>query len=217
MEKIKILVDTREKDRNAIESLMKIEALDVKSAHLEIGDVLCEAKGLCIERKSMVDFFTSIRGHLQDQCLNMMDNYPNRYIILIGNMKQLRNGFNKIPQSACINMVIGAMASFTAKYKTPVLWVENNSQYAYLVWKLCEQEGEPIGHDLVKRETSLEDRYLCTLMTSIEGIGKKKAITLASKYKTLTSLKNAPDKEILDLDGFGKSMLENIRKAQVYW
>lgn len=215
-EKIRILVDDRE-DQKAIDALKNIEELDVQVKRLEVGDVICESKGICIERKSMNDFFTSIRGHLQDQCLNMIDNYKSRYIILIGGTKQLRNGFNNIPQGAAINMVIGAVASFSTKYNTPVLWVENNSQYAYLVSKICEKEGEPIGHDLVRRESSVQDRYLCMLMSSIEGLGKKKARVLADRYKTLTELKTSPDKDILDLDGFGNVMLENIRKAQLHW
>jgi len=215
-EKIKIFVDDRE-DEKSVEALKNIEELEVEVKRLDIGDVICESKGICIERKSMNDFFTSIRGHLQDQCLNMIDNYKSRYIILIGGTKQLRNGFNSVPQGAAINMVIGAIASFSTKYNTPVLWVENNSQYAYLVHKICEKEGEPIGHDLVRRETSVEDRYLCMLMSSIEGLGKKKATVLSQRFKNLSSIRSALDSDILALDGFGKVMLENIRKAQVFW
>ncbi len=217
-ERLKIFVDDRE-DEKSIDALKKQETLDIEVKRLIIGDVICESKGICIERKSMPDFLASIRGHLQDQVLNMSDNFPNfsKYVIMVGNTKQLRNGWNKIPQAACVNMIIGAIASFTTKYHTPVLWVENNSQYAYLVAKICEKEGEPIGHDLLRRESSSEDRYLCMIMSSISGLGRKKANILGGKYKTLSEIKNASDKDILELDGFGKVMLENVRNAQKFW
>lgn len=211
---VKIFVDDRE-DEKAIEALRKHFNVEIK--RLLVGDVLYEEKGICIERKSVPDFFSSIRGHLQEQTLAMRDNYASRYIVVVGKMKDVRTGFTKVPQGAAVNMMLGAVASFTTKWGTPVLWVENNSSYAYLVSKICEKEGEPIAHDLVKRKISDDDRYLYMLMDSVEGMGIKKAKSLAEKFPMLTLIKQASDSQILEIDGIGKGMLENIRKAQLRW
>ena len=83
---MKVLIDTREKDR--VDSATKYytkQGLDVSVEELPVGDYVFDNK-VCFELKMMNDFIKSIQDHrVFNQSIDMAETYDYNFVIIVGN------------------------------------------------------------------------------------------------------------------------------------
>jgi len=85
---------------------------------LETGDIVEENKGLGVERKTIADFWESIKdGRLHKQCLRMLDQFPNPYVFVTGYMRKLETFVNPNTQKNAVHPALGQIASILTRYK----------------------------------------------------------------------------------------------------
>ncbi len=226
--KIELWIDNREEQLSNInerrQALEKNGAFTLIDKHLEIGDIIAPQKNICIEVKTISDFYGSITGnnHMFIQASNMAANYENRNIIVIGYFTKLIKGmknYNEAKTLAIINQVLGAYISLMEKYKVPVYWVENTYQFSKVVEYIVEKTGEsPRPKELMRMKPNQEDRMIGIYAALADGIGSKKAEKIAEKYSSLMNLSKVITttaredfkKQLQEIDGIGETIAERI-------
>lgn len=227
-EKIELWIDTREEQLSAVnkrrQALEKTGVFTILDKHLEIGDIIAPQKNVCIEVKTISDFYGSITGnnHMFIQASNMAANYENRNIIIIGNIPKLLKGmqnYNEARIPAIINQVLGAYISLMEKYKVPVYWVEDTYQFSKVVEYIVQKTGEcPRPKELMHMKPNNEDRMIGIYAALADGIGSKKAEKIAGKYSSLMELSKIITttprenfkKQVQEIDGIGETIAERI-------
>lgn len=71
-----------------------------------------------------------------------------------------------------------------------------------------DKKPEKILSEIEKSKNTTLDRFLYAI--GIDGIGKKTARDIATKFKTLSNVMNAKKSELLSIDGIGEILAENI-------
>jgi len=214
---MKILIDDREtRESQKMQTYMKALAeehkFEVAEAHLLVGDYSAENKSICIERKSIADFYGSIVSqHIFDQAKNMAENFEERYLLISGNYKQLLSDPNIYHVS--VHVLLGAMASLASKYRITTITCETDKQIAYLVYKLCEKSGESPDLNMVKRLSFNTEDQKISALTAIRGISITKATDIMAKFKTIKAVCDATPEQLSEIPGFGKKTSENIKEV----
>lgn len=198
-------VDNREPIK--IFRILNRQKIEHEKCQLPVGDFVLEEKSLCVERKSIQDFYQSICGsHMWDQCINMSENFQNNYIIISGDVKGI---IFTIPHFS-LSIYLGAVASLSAKYGMKVLKVDNDNQLITLVSKLCAKTGETPTHTITRHKISSETVKL-SMVACIPGISTKKARLLLDYFnQDLEKLFHAPLEELKQVEGIGDKIANNI-------
>lgn len=221
-----IIVDTAEPKK--VQQMFKTQGIKHKVEKLLIGDFVCNE--VCIERKSMPDFVSSIKsGHLQKQLLQMQENYKQPFLIISGSLKELhalgeiirrKSRFN--PYAGwTVNHHVGALASVGVRYNVKVLQVDNDTQLVKLVSRIIEKafDGKVktyLDTELLaqKDKMGIEDTKLL-MLKSIPNIGLERALTLRDHVDiklTLHDGSELTENYLYNLDGFGDAMVKNVIK-----
>jgi DNA excision repair protein ERCC-4 len=124
-----IKCDDRE-DGMIIEGLRKLK-VDCEVCRLECGDYV--SGGVCIERKTIDDFCTSIiDGRMKEQASRMKATYKNNFVLISGKISERSVEINE-------NCILGMISSLIVKYDLQVVCVENNAQLTYLMKRIFER------------------------------------------------------------------------------
>lgn len=163
--------------------------------NLEIGDIV--DGGLCIERKEISDFISSILDRrVFNQAINMNKNYPNHCIILVvGDLNRIQDKifFSKKAWgkfNVNMNMIRGAVASLYMKYHVPVLFCSTKAHFLDIVNRLIEKNKEG-DKDLVVFDTVMGKQKAnpkLQVLLNVEGIGEVKAKKILEYYKEFSNL-----------------------------
>lgn len=141
VEKYELLVDVREPTKTF--NILQKEGIGYKKVLLKTGDFVCEELSVCIERKTLPDFASSIiDGRLFEQVGRMKEQYKNCYILTSGKISQIFWSGMTVPIKARTNQVLGAMASIITRYKIPILMVDNDTQIIKMVAKIIEHTAK---------------------------------------------------------------------------
>jgi len=185
-----IKIDSRE-DSKVFNLFEKLE-IEYEKEMLSVGDIVCNDKSVCIERKTIKDFVNSIKkNHLQEQLANMQENFENNYLIISGGLKEL--AFSPIQWT--VEQHLGSLASLAVRYNVKILQVDNDTQLVKLAKKIIDKTNDgksPTGY--IKRIKYTEDNIHINMLRAIPGIGLKKA----SKFLEKEEIKNKI-KEVIDL------------------
>ena len=182
-------VDNREPEK--IFKLLDKFEIPYEKVELPVGDFLLEEKGICIERKSITDFISSLWSkHLHKQLLQMEQNYPNNFLIVSGDVKDLffQGSFLKIN----VENWIGSLVSILVRFNIKLLMVQNDAQLVRAVKKICEKvgDGKTItikDTELLKNKLTKEDIFI-KLLTCYPRIGIKKAEKLLKENKEIADI-----------------------------
>jgi len=212
---MEIKVDTRKEEKYFKQLQQMCEAnpkdeFTVVNEYAPIGDCVCAEKSVCIERKTPSDFYTSLQSQrLHAQVFQMRENYENNFIIVTGRFMEIMN--DPHIQDPHINQFLGAVGSFTAKYKVPVLSVDSPAQYGKQAYYLIKQANEPVELNVVKRlQATAEDGKLAAL-TACKGVSLSRARLILDKFGTIQNVCNATSDEISEIPGLGKKIAQNIK------
>jgi len=207
-----IVIDDREgQGKNAIkfQKYFKELEIDAKIERLPVGDIVENEKGICIEHKSISDFNGSIKDkRIFEQAENMKLNYTCNYIIIVGTFKKLF--FEKQEfMHMNVHVLLGAMASLTAKYGIPVMTVDNDKQMIYLITKLMEKQGQPV--EFVNRIQFTDKDVYTNMMSTIPGVGYKKAKAILDKM-TFEEILMDDGTKLKEIKGIGDVLCQNVKK-----
>ena len=195
-------IDTQE-PKSLLELATK-EGLEFTRERLAIGDLLYG--DICIERKEMRDFMSSMRdGRLLIQVQNMMDNYPHNYLIISGRFSK-RDKYK-------IKNYLGMLVSISVRTPVKILHVKDDYELIYVVKKIIEKstDGKDF-HRTVMRKAHAESPQL-TMLCSIPGVGKKAAKLILDKFDSIGQLSQVSEKEITEIKGVGKVTAKKIHSC----
>lgn len=206
-----VLVDTREK-RSGIPDLLVNLGVPVRIQELEVGDYI--VGDVVIERKSAEDFVQSIvDGRLPTQLYMMSANYQKAYLVVIGYITEALMD-REIPRRTVISALVGASvkkAPDGVSGDVNVVMLESDWDFAYFIfymWKKLENP-EPRLPRHVKRSLEGDDE-LIYIVSSISGVGEKKAKALLEKFRTVQNIVNAPVPELMKVPGIGPRLATKI-------
>ena len=182
---------------------------------LQVGDIVDSEKSVAIERKTMGDFSMSIMdGRIFKQVEEMQKNFDTHYIIISGAIKDLYFMTKNLSpsQRPNTNYILGAMASLVAKYKVPILMVDNDSQLVKLSAYIIEKTGQvPHRKPILKAPRTPEDVML-NIVASAPLVGLEKARLILAKFSTINNICASSTEELMQIDGVGKVLANNIKK-----
>jgi ERCC4-type nuclease len=185
-----IKVDSREPEkifRYLIKNKIEYEKLE-----LPIGDFVFEEKDICIERKTVEDFISSLRsGHLHKQLLQMQSNFKHNFLIISGDIKTVF--FSKIIQINIDNW-IGSLVSTLIRFNVRMLQVDNDNQLILAIKKICSkvEDGKVItikDTELLKNKLTTPDMMI-KVLSCFDGIGIKKAEKILKEDNVIYDIVN---------------------------
>lgn len=132
IQNMKIICDDREP--KTVNALAKSAGLELVRKRLLTGDYILG--DICIERKTIDDFCSSIMdGRLDRQMENMKRDFKHYYILISGSIDKRTSAIGS-------NCILGKMASILVKHQVPILMVDNDRQLMYAMRKIFERHSE---------------------------------------------------------------------------
>ncbi|MBU0979477.1 MAG: DEAD/DEAH box helicase [Nanoarchaeota archaeon] len=209
MEKVKIIVDHRQKSSAMIKELMDMNA-EIEVRQLDSADIQPSSR-VGVEIKRVPDFVDSIiDGRLLEQLRLLKQNYERPLLILEGS-EDIFKQRNIHP-----NAIRGMLSTVTVSYGIPILNSRNLHETAALLYIIAkrEQDKEPSDftpHALKPSRTLKEQQEY--IVSALPGIGMTLARPLLKHFKTIKNLIIAPQEDLQDVDLIGKKKAEKIREV----
>ena len=204
---IHIIADDRECKSEVIESLMKIEGVEVSIRRLAIGDYQIDNR-LIVERKTLKDFVVSIiDGRLFKQMLCLANSNSKAVLILEGTASDTAElGMTR-------EALQGALITVSLILGIPVLRSKDPSETAKLIVYIGRQiESMAMGgvqrHGY--RPKNKRKRQLFILQ-GLPGIGRERAERLLARFGSVEVAISASSGELQTVDGIGKSIADKIK------
>jgi ERCC4-type nuclease len=179
-----LIVDSNEYSKlgNKIDIIFKDIDYEVRS--LKVGDYLWDDLNICIERKTVMDYISSLQsGHLFSQ-LKDMQVYSERYLFISGDYQTYNKMcvLKKRPVKFTVDQRIGSLCSIAGHYGVRIIPFDNEKQLLKGVFILHDKVGKAgdIGAE-IERTTHHKNPTIRNYL-SLPGMGLKKAEKLAEIY-----------------------------------
>ncbi len=194
-EKIKIIIDYREKNSLVASYLVK-ENFDIEFKELKIGDYI--VKDTIIERKTISDFLSSmINGRLLKQ-LEELKQFENKLLIIEGLSKQ--EIYSDDNEKINANAIRGFLLSIALKHKIPLLFTKDSEDSAKFMAVLSRKKSKEIKLNAGKKILDKKEQ-LQFIIESFPGIGPKTAQELLKKFSTIQNIINASIEDLKNILG----------------
>ena len=207
-EKVRIVVDERERQSRIPDELAKLNAV-VDFAQLQVGDYIV-APDIAVERKSIRDLVKSIYdGRLFAQCSELVNHYTKPVLIVEGN----NDIFERVVDNPMV--IYGALASVALDFRIAVIHTPSASHTAKALIAMAsralkEKQGPLLRK--VKKSNPVKIQQL-SILASLPGIGDKLAMRLLAKFKTPIKALNASTAELARVEGMGYARASKLRKV----
>ncbi|MBW9220157.1 RNA helicase, partial [Methanothermococcus sp. SCGC AD-155-N22] len=199
--KPKIVIDHREKN---IGKLL-FERAELEFKNLEFGDYILSDR-VVVERKTSEDFENSIIDRRLFKQLKELKNYEKPILIIEGNR------FERLEENA----IKGAILSIVLDYHIPIIFTKDPEETADILLKLAEREQlknkRPVEIRTGKRPMSLRERQRF-IVESFPDVGPVTAENLLLSFGTIENIVNAPEEELMKVEGVGKTTARKIREV----
>ncbi|MEM0074483.1 MAG: ERCC4 domain-containing protein [Candidatus Micrarchaeaceae archaeon] len=193
----KVLVDNRERNLDLLEKLSDL-GLEMSFTQLPIGDYIVSDR-ICIERKTMHDFASSIiNSRLFDQLERLSASFARPILIIEGDGSEFL---------LSRKVLLGAIVSAYVDYGIMVIRSSGSDETAETIARIAEQEQE--NKEREPRVVGLKRAYTISewqilLLSAIPGIGSKLARSLIKNFKTIRAIANASTEELMHVKKIGK-------------
>lgn len=218
---MKILIDTREKDR--IKSATKYYTDELKQEvevkELPIGDYIFTdgENSVCFEFKLINDFITSIsNGRVFNQAINMAENYDYHFVVIRGTESERAKylAISKNYQTVTVFQYHGAIASlnrYTTVLEVYTPYINEAYYRMYIQAKKCLQ-NRPIVRKFEKKHKTPALNYLTYC---IYGLNYKRAKLITDTYDlhSLNDLNTLSIDKLKEIDGIGENTAKRIMEA----
>ncbi len=199
----KVIIDNRERNAELIGAI-EANGTEMEFRTVHVGDYVVSDR-VCIERKTINDFENSIiNGRLFDQVRRLKENYEFPILILEGDADYFRL------KNSVIN---GAIASLYIDYGINVICTYDVQNTADVISSIARHE-----QDDGTREPSLKggaraythEQFQEYVMGNLPGIGPKLAKALLRHFKSIRSIANADEKELMQVEKIGRKKAKMI-------
>lgn len=198
--KQKIIIDYREKNSLVASELVHL-GLKIEFKELKVADYI--VNNVAIERKTILDFVSSMINKRILRQLEELQQYKNKLLIIEGISEQEiypeNNGVN--PDS-----IRGFLLSILLKHKIPVLFTQDYKDTAKFINRIARKKPQEMGIRANKKSLNKKER-LQFILEGFPGIGPKTAKKLLEHFKTFKQIINASQKELQKIIG---------KKAEVF-
>ncbi len=159
--------------------------LNVVQKRLVVGDVVCSDR-LVVERKSSFDFISSIfDGRLFKQAEKMRLFYEKPVFIIEGSIWDGERDKSKA----------GAIGSLITQFNANIIFSEGIEETGLIIYELSKIE-KGLGKKISFVNKKIYEDPVMNVLTSLPGIGEKRAKLLREKFRTLKDLFSADKKEL---------------------
>src|SRR3989344_174979 len=200
----KIIIDIHEKNSLVISELKSSGQIDIEIKSLKIGDYL--VGNTIIERKTVSDFISSMLNRRLIEQLRQMQEYKNNLLIIEGEI----SSFFKERTNINPTSVRGFIISILTNYKIPIIFKKDSEDTAQYLITLAKQQLKPKTeialHSRIPKTIKEQKKYI---IESFPNIGPATAKKLLEKFKTISNIINADEKELKEIL-MGKT--ENFQK-----
>lgn len=200
-----ILIDHRERNIEIIKELEK-DKIPFKITNLNNADFVINNIG--IEKKTKYDFLASIIDkRLLLQLQGLKDSFSKPLIIIEGqeNIYSIRD-FHP-------NSIRGMISSIIIDYQIPIIYTESprdTASFLKIIYKRFEKEKTEVS--LVNKKIFFDTfKQQEFIIQSLPGIGPNLSKALLKEFKTIKSIINAEEKELMKVDKIGKIKAKNIK------
>lgn len=173
---------------------------------LDVGDYLINDE-ICIERKSVEDFLSSIiDGRLFEQAKNLREYYKKPIIIIEGEgLYSLRN----INPDA----IRGALLSLTVDFNIPVIFTKDERETSQFIYLLVKRESSDREYRIVHKKPKTLKEIQERIVASLPNVNTILARRLLRKFKTVERIFTAKESELMTVEGIGEKIAREIRKV----
>ena len=148
LQKMKIIVDTREQDPYKFSNFPDVEIISQK---LDTGDYsLAGAEEIItIERKSLTDFLGSITRERErfEKEVERMSKFQHKFIVVESKLEKALE-YTKTKTLINSNMILGTVAGWYLKYNVPFVFLSNRLDCQFFIhsfFRQCLKSQTPTG------------------------------------------------------------------------
>jgi Fanconi anemia group M protein len=203
----RVHVDYSERDAPLLELIRECGVFNVQMARLKAGDYLIDDE-ILIERKTIVDFSTSlVDGRLFPQASRLAHS-PHRSVVLIEGPPA--RAMPEIHPHA----ILGAIVSLAAMWRLPVLHTSGPEDSLRVVRFLANQAArprQPILRRYDRKPKRLTSRRIFMLQ-GLPGVGPALAIRLLNQLGSVEGVVTADVERLLQVRGVGPKKAARIRE-----
>lgn len=200
-----ILIDHRERNIEIIKEFEK-DKIPFEITSLYNADFVISNIG--IERKTKYDFLTSIIDKRLILQLKGLKEYFDRQLLILEGQENIYSIRDFHP-----NSIRGMISSIIMDYQIPIIYTENPRDTASFLKMIHSRfEKERVEISLINKksffDTSKQQEFI---IQSLPGIGPNLSKALLKKFKTVKSITNADEKDLMKVDKIGKIKAKNIK------
>ncbi len=207
-ERVRIVVDEREKQSGIPDELAKLKAM-VDFAQLKVGDYIV-APDSAVERKSIRDFVKSIYdGRLFAQCSELVTHYAKPVLIVEG----CNDAFERLVDSPMV--IYGALASVALDFRIAVIHTPSASHTARALIAMANRALKEKRGPLLRkvRKSNPVKIQQLSILASLPGVGDKLATRMLEKFQTPMKALSASTAELARVEGMGYARASRLRKV----
>lgn len=202
-----IIIDHREKSSGIID-LLKEENIQIQVKKLFHGDYIIN-HFVTVERKTALDFLKSIiDGRLFNQISNLKNNCANPTLLIEGNPYKTDLDFNP-------DAIRGALISISTIWHIPIIFSRSIHDTRDVLKMIGKQDEDTMNFIQLRsgyRPKKLKSKQLY-LLQGLPKVGPTMAKRLLTHFKTVSAIMNASTKELMQVEGIGRSSAEKIREV----
>ena len=207
-EKVKVLVDYREKNCLVPASLINLN-LEVEFKELKVADYL--VNNVAIERKTILDFLSSMKNRRLINQLDELQQYENRLLIIEGFEEQDLYDDEEIG-GIHPNSIRGFLLSMVLKHKVPIIFTKNEKDTAKFISVIARKKSTETPLNVKKKSLNKKER-LQYILESFPGIGPKAAKKLLQEFKTIQNIINASQEDIKKIIGKKAEIFKLVKEG----
>jgi len=206
-EKLKVIVDHREKGSAVIKELIEL-GLKIHLEKLNNADYLLSSR-VGVEFKTNEDFINSlIDGRLLQQMRELKENFE-RPLVIVEGEQDIYSIRNVHP-----NSIRGMLATISISYGIPIIFTKTSKESASFLNIVAKREQEEEGSDFslhtTKREMSLRD-WQEYIIGALPGVGSTLAKPLLREFKSVKNIINAEHEHLQKVEKIGPIKAKKIK------
>ncbi len=206
---INVIADDRERQSGIPAILSDMPGVDLSVERMPLGDYLWGNR-LLFERKTLKDLVLSIiDGRVFSQAARLASSEYEAVLILEGTSADIQD-FNMKREA-----VQGALIHISVVLGIPVLRSQSSQETVSLMLQATRQVRR-VADGTVQRHGGApkgKHRRQMLILQGLPGIGKKRAKQLIEKFESVENVVNATYEELMELDGIGRNIADDIRHA----
>lgn len=206
---MKLYVDTREPKQNYQFLASAFPNIEIELRALPEGDYATDK--VIVERKTITDLYGSIVGSREKpgRFLNQISRLSCHdtvvVLLIIGNIASFIDNMKRINVKVDVGIIYGALASISCREHIHVIWVQEEWDGLLTMVKFMQK----IDDGNYKWPSRRDPNILMARYLKITPIQMQK---IRSKFTTINSIIMASDKELMGIEGIGRTKARNIKE-----